>query len=110
MVLSLLRNLLNPRNGGGQDSVTDRSPSGPGNGPPEEAVLTDASLSGPGNRPSEEAVLTDMSLPGLGQNHKVVPGKQFPGWPANVMRVGSVTVESGRDFDCIRDGPQIPHL
>ena len=87
MVLSLLRNLLSPRNGGGKDDVTDTSPAGPGDRPSAEAVLTDASPSGPGYMPSEEAVLTDMSLPGLGLNHKVVPGKQFPGWPANVMRV-----------------------
>ena len=66
-------------------------------------MLTGASLSGPGDMPLEEAVLANMSLPGLGLNHKVVPGKQFPGWPANVMKVGSVTVESDGDFDCIRD-------
>ena len=103
MVLSLLRNLLSPRNGGGQDGVTNMSPAGPGDRPSAEAVLTNTSPSGPGDMPSEEAMLTDMSLPGLGLNHKVAPGKQFPGWPANVMRVGSVTVESGGDFDCIHD-------
>ena len=79
MVLSLLRNLLSPMNGGGQDGVTDTSPAGPGNRPSEEAVLTNASPSGQGNMPLEETVLTDMSLPGLGLNQKAVPGKQFPG-------------------------------
>ena len=81
MVLSLLRNLLSPRNGGGQNTVTDTSPAEPGNRPSAEAVLTNASPTGLGNMPSEEAVLTNMSLPGLGLNHKVISGKRSWGGP-----------------------------
>ena len=66
--LSLLRNLLSPRNGGGQDGATDHTSSaGPGDRPvSEEAVLINASPSGPGDSPLEEAVLEDMSPPGPG--------------------------------------------
>ena len=66
--LSLLRNLLSCRNGGGQDGATDHtSLAGPGDRPvSEEAVLINASPSGPGDSPSEEAVLEDMSPPGPG--------------------------------------------
>ena len=72
MALSLLRNLLSPRNGGGQDGATDHtSPAGPGDRPvSEEAVLINASPSGPGDSPLEETILDDMVRPARVTGHR----------------------------------------
>ena len=55
-------------------------------------------------RQSYQRLINDLrTLAQIGLNHKVVPDEQFPRWLANVMRVGSVTVDRDGGFDCIRD-------
>ena len=96
MALSLLRNLLSPRNGGGQDGATDHTSSaGPGDRPvSEEAVLINASPSGsgPGDSPSEEAVLEDMSPPGPGNR----PSEEAD-MLENLVNVGSGGQDDSQD-------------